>query len=159
MKSHFLKLDIKIWALLWGNSAWGNNTLNNKVHGANMGPIWGRQDPGGPYVGPMNLAIWDNIRGKVNLNHSYNISHKMCVLLCCPFCLFLSSWWIYTIYTSVSLRIASLVLRLFASSSTLNDIGKLACTKPQKSQQNMNYWHNSWGILRVTYHWVSMQIT
>ena len=23
-----------------------------------MGPIWGRQDPGGPYVGPMNLAIW-----------------------------------------------------------------------------------------------------
>ena len=29
-----------------------------KVHGANMGPIWGRQDPGGPHVGPMNLAIW-----------------------------------------------------------------------------------------------------
>ena len=24
-----------------------------------MGPIWGRQDPGGPHVGPMNLAIWD----------------------------------------------------------------------------------------------------
>ena len=22
-----------------------------------MGPIWGRQDPGGPYVGPMNFAI------------------------------------------------------------------------------------------------------
>ena len=30
----------------------------SKVHGANMGPIWGRQDPGGPYVGPMNFAIW-----------------------------------------------------------------------------------------------------
>ena len=28
------------------------------VHGANMGPIWGWQDPGGPHVGPMNLAIW-----------------------------------------------------------------------------------------------------
>ena len=28
------------------------------VHGANMGPIWGRQDPGGPHVGPMNFAIW-----------------------------------------------------------------------------------------------------
>ena len=27
-----------------------------KVHGANMGPIWGRQDPGGPHVGPMNFA-------------------------------------------------------------------------------------------------------
>ena len=23
-----------------------------------MGPIWGRQGPGGPHVGPMNLAIW-----------------------------------------------------------------------------------------------------
>ena len=30
----------------------------SKVHGANMGPIWGRQDPGGPHVGPMNFAIW-----------------------------------------------------------------------------------------------------
>ena len=31
----------------------------SKVHGANMGPIWGRQDPGGPHVGPMNLVIWE----------------------------------------------------------------------------------------------------
>ena len=23
-----------------------------------MGPIWGRQDPGGPNVDPMNFAIW-----------------------------------------------------------------------------------------------------
>ena len=34
---------------------------DNKVHGANMGPIWGRQDPGGLHVGPMNFAIWDGI--------------------------------------------------------------------------------------------------
>ena len=32
---------------------------DNKVHWANMGPIWGRQDPGGPHVGSMNFAIWD----------------------------------------------------------------------------------------------------
>ena len=32
--------------------------LDSKVHGANMEPIWGRQDPGGPYVDPMNLTIW-----------------------------------------------------------------------------------------------------
>ena len=32
---------------------------NSKVHGANMGPIWGRQEPGGPHVGPMNFIIWD----------------------------------------------------------------------------------------------------
>ena len=31
---------------------------DSKVHGANMGPNWGRQDPGGHHVGPMNLAIW-----------------------------------------------------------------------------------------------------
>ena len=32
---------------------------DSKVHGANMGPIWGRQGPGGPHVAPMNFAIWD----------------------------------------------------------------------------------------------------
>ena len=31
---------------------------DSKVHGANMGPIWGRQNPCGPHVGPMNFAIW-----------------------------------------------------------------------------------------------------
>ena len=38
---------------------WFGNILNSKVHGANMGPIWGRRDPGGPHVDPMNFAIWD----------------------------------------------------------------------------------------------------
>ena len=33
------------------------NTPDGKVHGANMGPIWGRQDPGGPHVCLMNSAI------------------------------------------------------------------------------------------------------
>ena len=31
---------------------------DSKVHGANMGPIWGRQEPGGPHVGAMNFVIW-----------------------------------------------------------------------------------------------------
>ena len=31
-------------------------SLTRLVHGAYMGSTWGRQDPGGPYVGPMNLA-------------------------------------------------------------------------------------------------------
>ena len=35
------------------------NIPDSKVNGANMGPIWGRQDPGGTHVGPMNFAIWD----------------------------------------------------------------------------------------------------
>ena len=39
-----------------------DNYPDSKVHGANMGPIWGRQDPGGPHVGPMNLAIVTSIK-------------------------------------------------------------------------------------------------
>ena len=31
---------------------------DSKFYGVNMGPTWGRQDPGGPHLGPMNLAIW-----------------------------------------------------------------------------------------------------
>ena len=32
---------------------------DSKVHGANVGSIWGRQDPGGPHVGHMDFAIWE----------------------------------------------------------------------------------------------------
>ena len=38
---------------------------DSKVHGANMGPTWGRQDPGRPHVGPMNLAIWGGTVGSL----------------------------------------------------------------------------------------------
>ena len=31
---------------------------DRKVHGANMGPIWGRDDTGEPHDGAMNYAIW-----------------------------------------------------------------------------------------------------
>ena len=37
---------------------WDTSVPESKVHGASMGPIWGRQDPGGPHVGPMNCVIW-----------------------------------------------------------------------------------------------------
>ena len=36
-----------------------NSIPDSKVHGANMGPSWGRRDSVGPHVGPMNFAIWD----------------------------------------------------------------------------------------------------
>ena len=35
-----------------------NSDPDSKVHGANMWPIWGRQDPGGPHVGLMDFVIW-----------------------------------------------------------------------------------------------------
>ena len=36
-----------------------HNNPDSKAHGANMGPICGRHDPGGPHVVPTNLAIWE----------------------------------------------------------------------------------------------------
>ena len=32
---------------------------DSKVHGANMGPVWGRQGPGGPHISHMNFTIWE----------------------------------------------------------------------------------------------------
>ena len=53
------KVSIKLVNIDAGNGLFPDGTPDSKVHGANMGPIWGRQDPGGPHVGPMNFAIWD----------------------------------------------------------------------------------------------------
>ena len=58
MKLHIL---VNIGAGLYLNQYWLviDWTPDSKIHGANVGPTWGRQDPGGPHVGHMNLAIWD----------------------------------------------------------------------------------------------------
>ena len=40
-------------------------TPDSKVHGADMGHTWGRQNPGGSHVGHMNLAIWHQSPGSV----------------------------------------------------------------------------------------------
>ena len=40
---------------------------DSNVHGAKMGPTWGRQDPGGSQVGHVNFAIWVN----VTMHHAY----------------------------------------------------------------------------------------
>ena len=36
-------------------------SLIARFMGPTWGSIWGRQDPGGPHVGPMNFAIWAGI--------------------------------------------------------------------------------------------------
>ena len=54
------------------------NTPDSKVHGTNMGPIWGRQDPGGPDVGPMNFAIWDVMSSKLCSNAASNTNKFRC---------------------------------------------------------------------------------
>ena len=38
---------------------YGYNKPDNKFHGANRGPIWGREDPGGPHAATMNFVIWE----------------------------------------------------------------------------------------------------
>ena len=66
--SHFTStLQNHLTELVWVNNVPSqiySHTQSNpdsKVHGANVGPIWGRQDPGGPHVGSMNFAIWEGL--------------------------------------------------------------------------------------------------
>ena len=61
------RIDIKsvsVQVMVWQktkqqvSSRTNNEFPDSRVHGASMGPIWGREDPGGPHVGLMNFAIW-----------------------------------------------------------------------------------------------------
>ena len=65
-----------------------DRSTDSKVHGVNMGPIWGRQDPGGPHVGPMNFAIWVLIPHvgpqKVTVMSWMNDSHPFCTMSISP---------------------------------------------------------------------------
>ena len=47
---------------------------DSKVYGANMGPIWDRQDPGGPHDGPINIAVWDIITNVIKLLLEMNVN-------------------------------------------------------------------------------------
>ena len=70
------------WTMDWLQSL----TPDNKVHGTNMGPTWGRQDPGGPHVGPMNFAIWDVIDAMCpwiyNIHHNQGLGARTSLLRC-----------------------------------------------------------------------------
>ena len=51
---------------------------DSKVHGDNMGSIWGRQDPCGPHAVHRNLAIWGVKRVNVELvldNRVWNLNY------------------------------------------------------------------------------------
>ena len=52
-----------------------NHAPDSKVHVANMGPTWVLTAPGGPHVGPMNLAIRGRFR--ITKHHQCNISLLM----------------------------------------------------------------------------------
>ena len=59
-----------------------SNSPDSKVPGANMGPIWGRQDPGGPHVGLMNFAIWVTIwaAGCVLIFATFRVNQSLNIL-------------------------------------------------------------------------------
>ena len=42
---------------------------DSKIRGANMGPTWVLAAPGGPHVGPMNLAIWVGMESNIRILH------------------------------------------------------------------------------------------
>ena len=82
---HWLWKRWVITIIFWTNPL---NHPNSNVHGANMGPIWGRQNPDGPHVGPMNFAIWVHIslefwftalHGYLIVDHSLN--HRFIILI------------------------------------------------------------------------------
>ena len=53
-----------IISVKYNSDFWIWNKKNNpdsNAHGANMGPTWGRQNPGGPHVGHMNFVIWERV--------------------------------------------------------------------------------------------------
>ena len=58
---HFCTLSAGMYVMERGGVGVGvgccHANPDSKVRGTNMGPTWGRQDPGGPHVGHMNLAI------------------------------------------------------------------------------------------------------
>ena len=56
----------------------------NKVRGANMGPIWDRQDPGGPHVGLMNSAYLCSELSCGSLDPTWKVNHQscICILVC-----------------------------------------------------------------------------
>ena len=59
-----------------------DGTPDSKGHGANMGPISDREDPGGPHVGPMNFANLDNNTERRHILRSKQMVE--CTALFCP---------------------------------------------------------------------------
>ena len=68
----------------------GDNIANpdSKVHGANMGSIWGRQDTDGPHVGPVNFAIWEafHLKASAPMHFFFSRSQHNCTYMDCVWC-------------------------------------------------------------------------
>ena len=76
MKYDYFSENLGLDTVVHEKASWMENMMkyhiypDSKVHGTNMGPNWGQQDPGGSHGGSMNLAIW------VPINLKYIIDHE-----------------------------------------------------------------------------------
>ena len=61
--NHFRK---RKYSLVFKRTLWAGkiNYPDSEDHGAIKGPIWGRQDPGGPHDAPMNFVIWVSVEAE-----------------------------------------------------------------------------------------------
>ena len=78
LAERWLHVDNKLLHHPSPNSNYGiaiGDHTDSKVHGANMGPIWGQQDPGGPHGGPMNFAIWATLSVTSLTNIDLKLGH------------------------------------------------------------------------------------
>ena len=87
--SHYLN---QCWFYLLTNicAIWSwwviRHSPDTQAHGTNIGPIWGRQDPGGPHVVPMDFAIWVSMQQTLVVDiYLYNIDtlHAAGFFSCC----------------------------------------------------------------------------
>ena len=74
---------------------------DSKAHGANLGPVWVRQDPGRPHVGPMNLATCKAI---ITRFRSWNnMGCAVCFALCSYSYHLINTWWRHQMETFFAL--------------------------------------------------------
>ena len=52
------EISVFLYNHYWGSTVHSQHYPDGKVHGAIMGPIWVRQDPGVARFGSMNFALW-----------------------------------------------------------------------------------------------------
>ena len=77
MPSHWKFWMFSVQQNIISNSWRLQHNPDSKVHGANMDPTWVLSAPSGPHVGPMNLAIWEDLnitQGRWNIHTDFGFT-------------------------------------------------------------------------------------
>ena len=113
-----------------------------------MGPIWGRQDPGGTHVGPINFALWVIILLTDAANFRFNFNME------CPLLTNRSyPWWRHQMETfSVLLVLCDRWIPLTKTSDAERLMYSLICAWP-------NSWANNWDACDLIRHHAHYDVT